>query len=142
LHPLQRQGPHGASEGVAADVHHVRRRPAPGTRAYSVRRQRGGKNLLVKKKLLRRNYLQISANSSTPNYKFAGRKEGTGREPREGPPGRAPPPQPDVHPGEHPAWPSRLRHHHQAPRGRDHPALQEVGVPPLIKGGTIRIQEA
>jgi hypothetical protein len=57
LHPLQRQGPHCAGEGVAADVHHVRWRPAPGTRAYSVRGQRGGKNLFVKKKQLRRNYL-------------------------------------------------------------------------------------
>ena len=81
------------------------------------------------------------ANRETPNCIFAGCEEGAGREPREGPPGRAPPPQPDVHPGEHPAWPSRLRHHHQAPRGRDHPALQEGGVPPLIEGGTIRIQE-
>ncbi len=52
LHPLQRQGPHRAREGVAADVHHVRRRPAPGTRAYSVRRQRGGKKSLVKKEQL------------------------------------------------------------------------------------------
>jgi hypothetical protein len=51
LHPLQRQGPHGAREGVAADVHHVRRRPAPGTCAYSVRRQRVGKILLKKKQL-------------------------------------------------------------------------------------------
>ncbi len=49
LHPLQRQGPHRAGEGVAAHVHHVRRRPAPGTRAYSVRGQRGGKNLMLKR---------------------------------------------------------------------------------------------
>ncbi len=55
LHPLQRQGPHCAGEGVAADVHHVRRAPAPGTRAYSVRGQRGGKKSFVKKKQLRRN---------------------------------------------------------------------------------------
>jgi hypothetical protein len=82
------------------------------------------------------------ANRETPNCKFAGCEEGADREPREGSPGRAPPPQQDVHPGKHPTWTSRLRHDHQAPRGGDHPALQEGGVPPLSKGGTIRIQEA
>jgi hypothetical protein len=43
---LQRHGPHGAREGVAADVHYVRRRSAPGTCAYTVCRQCRGKIVL------------------------------------------------------------------------------------------------